>query len=433
MKWAALALVSLALVPLRPARAQTALGGFFEYDNITYVKKGDVNSINGRNQGILMSDLRHRFGAAIDAFGSLEFRVDQADPSRSRVYLDEAYLNLYLGDVDVRLGKQIYAWGRADAVNPTDYLTSWDYSDLLDTEDERIGLWSAWAEYYLGDWSFAGALVPSFTPSLLPGLDSRWWPTFPSNVPNPAYPEVGSPTVPVSYAMGDPALPNSGIESVQYVVRAKGSTRGWDFSVSWFNGFNNLPGFDTVVAADSGLTAGDVEFQLTYHRRRALGADFATTLGPFGVRGEAAYYFTGDWNGTDPTVDDPYLQYALGLDYRFRDVVADEGLLLLVEWVQEIKLPDRGQVYGPLDLQHVFRKSLFGRAELNLGAYSKLTLEGVVNGYAGDWWFRPGFDWSVADGVQLIAQADVLGGPVDSFFGTYRDNSRVHVRMRYSF
>jgi hypothetical protein len=424
--------LSLALLTPSFGLAQTRFGGFVEYDNITYFEAPDSQKVNGRNQGILQLELRHTREMA-EVFGAVEVRADQADPARNRVFLDEAYFDLYAGALDVRVGKQIYAWGRADAINPTDNLSVWDYSDVLDTEDERVGAVSLRADYYLGSWTVEGVLVPSFTPSTLPDTTSRWWPDFSAGIPNPEFPQRGPETLDVVYAFGEPLLPDEGLDSWQYAVKLAGSGGGWDYSISWFDGIDDLPGIRTVVDIDSVSGTGSATLRLEYHRRRAVGADFATTFGRVGVHGEAAYYISDDWEGVDPAIDDPYLHYVFGLDYTLRDVVAGNDLFLLIEWSQEFQVPDRNTEYGIFDLRHVFRRSLIGNADLDLGAFAKLALKGVWNVYAGDWWLQPGFEWSVTDGVQVRAAVDLLGGPDDSFFGMFDGNQRVQVRAKYSF
>ena len=52
----------------------------------------------------------------------------------------EAYVNAYLGPFDLRLGKQIIVWGRADALNPTNNLTPVDFRIRSPLEDDiRLG------------------------------------------------------------------------------------------------------------------------------------------------------------------------------------------------------------------------------------------------------------------------------------------------------
>lgn len=412
---------------------QPRLGGFVEYDNITYFKNIDPNKINGRNQAILQVELQHSVNPKANIFGSVEFRNDQADASRDRVYLDEAYLNLYLGSFDIRVGKQIYAWGRADGFNPTDNLTSWDYSDILDTEDEKLGLISARVDYYFGDWILEGVLAPTFNPTILPGVDSRWFPELPAEIPNPQYPSIGPPTMQASYTLAPSSLPQKSLKNTQYAVKLSGIYKGWDFSVSWFDGFDDLPALPTETMVDSGFTSADIILQPRYYRRRAIGADAATTVGSIGLRGEAAYYLTEDWGGTDPAIDDPYLQYVLGVDRTFSDLLPDKDLFVLLQWVQEVQIPDRQTVYRITDLNHVFRKSLMGKADLSFGEYTKFIIEGVFNVDNEDWWVQLGLDESIVDGVNLYALIDLLGGPQDSFFGMFKDNRRAQVKLKYSF
>jgi hypothetical protein len=106
---------------------------------------------------------------------------------------------------------------------------------------------------------------------------------------------------------------------------------------------------------------------------------------------------------------------------------------LSVEWSQEIQIPDRGTSYRASDLNHVFRRSLFGKADLDLGEFSKLTLEGVYNFATEDWYLQPGVSWSFADGLELLVDVDLLGGPPESLFGQFDHNRRLHVRFKYSY
>lgn len=426
-------LALLILLVAWPVAAQPHLTGFVEYDNLTYFESKDRQKINGRNQMILQTEVRHEAGSKANIFGSVELRYDQADPSRSRVFLDEAYVDLFLESLDLGVGRQVYAWGRADGFNPTDNLTAWDFSDILDTDDEKLGLVSARATYYVGDWSVEAVLAPSFTASVWPEADSRWWPELPAFIENPAYPGQGLPFLNARYTFADEVLPDEGLKSTQYALKVTGLVRGWDFSVSWFDGFDDLPALHLNAAIDSAFTTALLEVEPRYHRRRAVGADVATTFGAVGVHGEAAYYLTEDWSGADPAIDDPYLHYVVGADYTFDDVLSDNDLFLLVEWSQEIQVPDRNMTYRFTDLNHVFRQSLFGKADLDLGEFSKLSLAGVYNLETKDWWLQPGASWSITDGLELQVDLDLLGGPADSFFGSFETNRRLHTRLKYSF
>ncbi len=88
-------------------------------------RKDDAETKTAYGEAALL--LRARNGTAGDAFGELRFRRgDFGDATEVVTDLREAYVNAYVGPLDVRLGEQIIVWGRADGINPTNNLTPQD-------------------------------------------------------------------------------------------------------------------------------------------------------------------------------------------------------------------------------------------------------------------------------------------------------------------
>ena len=141
--------------------------GELEIDHITYFKQLE-NKINGRNQGLVFLKLSSQLNSTASFCSSLEFRDDLSNNTRNRAYLNEAFIDLTFDDMDFRIGKQIYNWGKADGINPVDALNPTDFSDILDTDDETIGLLSLNATYYFKNFSLQGIFIPEFTSSVLP-------------------------------------------------------------------------------------------------------------------------------------------------------------------------------------------------------------------------------------------------------------------------
>jgi hypothetical protein len=403
--------------------------GFVEVDHISYIENKETSKVNSRNRGILQLELRSNFSDQSSIFSAVEFRADQSDLSRNRVYLDEAYIDLFLDDFDFRFGKQIIIWGKADGFNPTDNITPWDFSDILDTDDERIGVVALKANYYIGNWTLEGIIVPTFTPSVLPTENSRWFPTFPETVRNPIFPGAGPPILKAFYEFQNPILPDENFSNAQYAGKISSTFSGWDVSVSYYYGWDDLPSF-----YQSQYMTGDslfLEIQPVYQRRKVLGIDFSTTFGKWGIRGEAAYFITADPNGTNPEIDDPYFQYVMGIDRTFSNLIGENNLFVLIQWIQEI--PKYYTVYRNDDLNHVFQKSFTARMEYEFGAFSKIIIEGVYNIKNEDYYISPAFNYNIFDGVELKLSGEIFGGKADSFFGNYRDNNRVQVKIKYSF
>lgn len=405
------------------------MGGFVEIDHISYAKNSDDRKINSRNQGILQMELRSNLGDEASLFSAVEFREDQSDPSKNRIYLDEAYLDFYIGNFDFRLGKQIILWGQADAINPTDNITPWDFTDFLDTEDERIGVVALEANYYVGDWSLEGILVPTFTPSTLPTENSRWFPNFAEEISNAGNTTPGSSTLKASYRMLKPILPDESVRHAQFATKLSATLSGWDVSVSYYSGRNDLPVFHQTQSLSRDTLL--ITLQPQYHRRKIIGADFSTTLGKVGLRGEGAYYFTEDPDGKDPEIDDPYFQYVIGLDRTFGNLMGENDLSVLIQWIQEI--PKNSTSRRKDDLNHIFQKSITARFEYELGEFSRLTMEAAYNIKGNDYYLRPKFSHDITDGVSLHIIGYILGGNSDTFFGSFRDNKRAQVRVKYSF
>src|SRR5256886_5009446 len=116
-----------------------------------------------------------------DDFGyarGLHFQIPETHPRRSYLSVKEATLAARRGPLEVTVGKQIFAWGTADAFNPTDRLNPYDYLDVLD--NEKLGVWSASARLSVPRVSLVVVGVPYFTPSRLPLAHSRWTPAVPS-------------------------------------------------------------------------------------------------------------------------------------------------------------------------------------------------------------------------------------------------------------
>src|SRR5258706_7925967 len=82
------------------------------------------------------------FTEAVD--GKLEMRVTNpaiGEGAATQSRLLEGYATVHFEKADLRVGKQIVPWGRADGINPTDNLTPRDFVVLLPfEEDQRFGI-----------------------------------------------------------------------------------------------------------------------------------------------------------------------------------------------------------------------------------------------------------------------------------------------------
>ena len=154
---------------------------------------GKVNDVNAAElksgYGELDLTLRTRKETYGDGFADARLRYGlQGDGTQGTVVeVREAYVNAYLGPVDLRLGQQIIVWGRADALNPTNNLTPVDFRIRSPLEDDiRLGNAGARAFVRFAPFRLEGVWMPIYLPTELPAVAL---PQYVSYGP-PAFPSV---------------------------------------------------------------------------------------------------------------------------------------------------------------------------------------------------------------------------------------------------
>src|SRR5687768_10511639 len=163
--------------------------GHVEADHIAYLEQGETDRRAGRNEMLAQIDGLVPLGRTFRLFGSVELRTDFANHSRDRLHVDELYAEVVHGKFDLRVGRQVISWGKTDLVNPTDHLSPRDFTDPLESDDERLGVLAVRPRVQWGSLQWEGAIVPVFTGSIMPGQRSRWSPPLPPPAQNPSQPE----------------------------------------------------------------------------------------------------------------------------------------------------------------------------------------------------------------------------------------------------
>src|SRR4051812_24162823 len=162
------------------------------------------------------------------------WRIDLDDRGslRPRLSLRRLSATLTHGPLTVDVGKQFIRWGKADIVNPTDRFAPRDFMTVFDAEFLAVSGVRAVAQH--GANAFEAVWVPRFTPSRVPRLDQRW-------------------TVPPDAAATLPVIDGGAVfpEGAQTGLRWSHTGAGYEFSASFFNGFNHLPNLDAAPPSDT--------------------------------------------------------------------------------------------------------------------------------------------------------------------------------------
>ena len=205
------------------------------------------------------------------------WRVDLTDRTirRPRVAVRRLSATVNRGPLTVDAGKQFIRWGKTDIVTPTDRFAPRDFLNVIDAE--FIAVIGVRGVVEVGDETFEGVWLPRFTPSRVPLLDQRWTVVTAQAAELPLF-DAGS------------VLPGGS----QAGVRWSHVGAGFEYSASFFDGFNHLPNIAPALqAAPTGL-----EVTRVYPSIRTYGGDAAVPTRWATIKGEAAY-FSSSSPGTD--------------------------------------------------------------------------------------------------------------------------------------
>ncbi len=346
------------------------------------------------------------------AFAEVRFREGMEFEQRiSRFTLREAYIDAYAGRFDIRVGHQIVVWGRADGLNPTDSITPRDMlARSPDEDDRRLANFLLRTYYNAPHVRMEGIWIPFYKPSRIP----TEFISFPENV-----------------LYGGHDYPSARLEDSAFAFRLNLELPSLDGSLSYFNGHNPSPGMNAELLPITPPEAPVpiVNAFLKSYRMQVIGADFATTLGSFGLRGEAAYRWPHEDSKASVYVINPDLYYVLGIDREFSG-----GLSLILQYlgryVTDFEEPRPPQDPGLLPLfrldeknrllasqQHELSHALTMRIAQSL-RYETLNLElmGYVNLTTEEFFVKPKVTYRITDALKLIAGGEWYQGPTDTLF-----------------
>lgn len=339
--------------------------------------------------------------------------VDDRGVKRPRASLRRLTATFTHGPFTIDAGKQFIRWGKADIINPTDRFAPRDFINVVDTEFLAVTGVRGVAQH--GAETFEAVWVPRFTPSRVPLLDRRWT-------------AVSGDAAGVPLVDAGSALPGGSETGLRW--GHVGS--GFEYSLSFFNGFNHLPNIDLATTfnaehaehAEKSISANSAGSALIVVRRfypaiRTYGADAAVPTPWFTVKGEAAYF-----TSSTPLTDE-YVLYVLQLERQTGEWVIVAGYAGEAITARRAALtfaPDRGMT-----------RSIVARASYTIDPVRSLAFETAVR-QNGDGVYGK-VEYSQASGQHWRATVTAVGisGHSDDFLGQYHRNSHVAVALRYSF
>jgi hypothetical protein len=325
----------------------------------------------------------------------------------------EGYAQISLGKLDLRVGRQITVWGRADKVNPTDSWSTRDFALLVpEDDDQRLGIASLQATWNAGPYRAIALWQPEWRDPVLP-------------IP-PLPPGISVRNV----APAGPAR--------QWGIKLDHSGEGTDWSVSLAQSIDRTPDLTVLPGSPQGLPLG-----LTYRPVTVVGADAALPIGKYGLRAEVAYTRTHDRDGTDPLTKNRNVFAVVGVERTFDGVLNINAQYLYRRTFDFVPLsfisnPNTRLLAEQVGLlSNQLAPDMHGASlRINYKAWNE-TLESEVAAVGwfkkGDSAIRPKVTYAFTDHLKGIVGGEIYHGPPQSFFGRLSRTSTAYAEFQFGF
>ena len=380
--------------------------GFLDITSFIYPQSAPSDSGHFVSEALLRYEAFYKFSPKLQFNGGVDFRTDThrevgrefefswADRHTQRPAVAVRRLSATYSDgpLTIEAGKQFIRWGKADILNPTDRFAPQDFLNVVQTDFLAV----TGARVTIGKQSDTLELVwiPLFTPSRPPLLKQRWVVLPPG----------------ISFFDGGARYPGGS----QFGVRWNHTGAAAEYSLSFYDGHNHLPLYETLPNQWFYPPV-----QRFYPQMRMYGGDIAVPLPKVTIKGEAGYF-----TSTTKKADE-YLLYVIQLErqqgeWTFTGGYAGEAVTERRGFLNFA--PDRG-----------LSRSFLGRAGYTIDTNRSLALETAIRqngkGVYGKFSYTQalGPHWRATAGLALI------GGKDSDFLGQYHRNSHILFGLRYSF
>jgi hypothetical protein len=395
-------LAVLLLLPALSCLAQDfSQRGFFETWLIGYPQTAPSDRSHAVAEGLFRyeafysPDSAWRFSAGIDARTDTHLQDERSwglswwDRETRRPAFEVRRLSaLYNhGPLTIELGKQFVRWGKADILNPTDRFAPRDFLTVVDYD--FLAITAARITYERGGDTLDAIWAPRFTPSRIPLLNQRW------------------AAVPAGVRILDGGAQYPG--GSQAGLRWNHTGAGYEFSLSFYNGFNTLPEFRNQLV--SGPSPA-VSVTRIYPRLRMYGGDAAVPMRVFTLKGEAAYF--GDYTMYVVQAERPVREWMFVGGYAGQ---ISRGAAAAPQFE-----PDRG-----------LTRAFLGRATYTIDTGRSLLFEAALRRNGEGVWLKSEYSQTFGQHWRATAGFTLIRGARNDFLGQYRDNSHAVLVLRYSF
>jgi hypothetical protein len=342
--------------------------------------------------------------------------VNPDEQRRTRIWANEAYVYYRRGHYFLKAGKQTVKWGALTGFSALDLANRYDYYDVLDTEEERLGLWGIEGRLSKGRTELRLRAFAPDNRSRLYLQDNRWV-NLPHRMPVPGG------EIRMAYEGGSShynrRLPLLGATLSTEVGRIQ--IRG-----SWLYGNNDIP-LNRIQLQGPMVSPVPYTVGLYFEPIMISALNLGTWAGEWNLWAEAAHVRSQRMYEAVSIRPDRYTFCSFGLD-RFWAFEHPERQLRLVAQILQV-FPHQRVSYGPTEIDHIFQSSLLIDTELQLNYNWSAALRAVGELKAEGYYLQPRLICRTWAPLRVELSGAWLGGATEGFFGHFKYNSRIALHL----
>lgn len=333
------------------------------------------------------------------------------DDRRTEFAWREVYVDVPLGDVELRLGRQHIVWGEMVGLFFADVVSAKDLREFYTQEFDqlRIPQWAARAEYFAKDWRAELIWVPYVSVDNIGRFGGDYFPTQPNFGLTPVYTAEQKP--------------GHSLKNSNYGLRVGTLVKGWDLSAFYYRSIDVSP----VFARE--FSGANVIYTPRHDWIHQYGSTLSKDFGSFLLRAEAV--LTVDRfvpvspaaSRPDGLVRQDMVDYAIGVDIPF--LTESRLNLQYFERAHLDRDPDLLASRRENGWSFLYNHKFADRVEGEL-----LWVQSLVRN---DYMFRPKVIWRLQPNWRAQFGADLFGGSSNGLFGRYGNADRYYGELRYSF
>lgn len=392
-------------------------------------------------------DLRFRPICIFD-FADADFAYEELSyygKGRSRIRIDDLYLDWFSDLIEIRFGYQIFSWETVESYNWADFLNQTDREiDLFDPE--KIGEPAVRVRFPLPtdvDQYLEFYYFPYFTPARFPRTGNRYDLFSGRRYAVGSNPDYADYHLPDDYTV--PIVQSNELEDMVYGSDDERWRPQWaaryqtslldsiDFALYFFNGYERSPRFvpkeDPAMVLPIGM-GGRETLLLVHHYDivTKLGFTFQGNRGPWLFKGETLYQlYEQEIVTKNETPVDDYYAFTTGLEYTLYGLFFDnQDVGLILEWIE---CSEEGK-----DLV-TYPNHFFGgiRYTFNNPSNRSILLGGYFNNKDHENVIRLEYSERLGEQFTLELEGLLVDADDDSLFGPFNDSSRIGGKITWHF